>query len=125
MCEIEEVRKTLNDGLWDTQAAEIDSDLCRLAGKEVIVGHERPKQPHGAEKERPGLDSEERRLVLDGTPCECAKDAGEDGEDGADDGDDYTSGKHVCGPLLAFDMSLDGSQLLTMNANVDDAMGDH
>jgi len=28
MCKIEQVCKTLNNGLWDTQAMEIDSDLC-------------------------------------------------------------------------------------------------
>ena len=125
MCEIEEVCKTLNNGLWDTQAVVIDGDLRRPTGKEVIVGHKHRKQPRGAKIERPGLDSQERHLVPDGTPRECAKDTREDGEDGANGGDDYTRGEHVCGTLLPFDTSPDEPQLLTMNANVDDAMGDH
>jgi hypothetical protein len=100
MCEIEEVCKTLNNWLWDTQAVEIDGDLCRPTGKEVIVGHKHCKQPRGAKKERPGLDSQERHFVIDGTPRECAKDTGENGEDGADSGDDYARGEYVCGTLL-------------------------
>lgn len=60
----------LNDVLWDTLAAEIDSDLRGPVDKEVVVGHECRKQPRGAKKERPGLDSEGRSRVLDGMPCE-------------------------------------------------------
>lgn len=85
------------NGLGDKQAVEIDGDLCRSSGKEVIVGHKRRKQPRGAKKERPGLDSQERHPMPGGAPHECAKDAREEGEEGAEGGDDCTRDEYICG----------------------------
>lgn len=64
----------LNNGLWDMLAVEIDSDLRRPIGEEVIISYKRRKQPRGAKKECPGLDLEGSHFVLDGIPRKCAED---------------------------------------------------
>lgn len=125
MREIEEVFKTLNVSFGDTLPVEIDSDLCRPNSKEIIVGHKGRKEPRSAQKECPRLDSEGRRFVFYGTPRECAQDTGEDGEEGTDDGDDCTQGEHVCEMTLAFEINPDGCELLTMDIDVNNAMGDY
>ena len=73
----------------------IDNNLCRLGGKEVVVGHHRRKQPPRTEKERPRLNAEERRFAFLGEPCKHAKETRDDGEEAADGDNDCAHGKHV------------------------------
>ena len=74
---------------------EIDGDLCRPSGKEIIIGRKGRKKPRGTEIECPRLNSEGRRLVFDRTPHECEQDTGEEGQQGTDGGDECARGEHI------------------------------